>query len=307
MAKSNDGHPWRNWKITLVAMDGEKEVKGKLSILLDHVEYILHPTFEEPRRGMNRHIDNEMESLTITAAKKEEPYILQEKGWGEFDMRVVLYFTDNVADPQVLLFDLNFALSNYSKTHTIEFPNASPELLKLLATTPRKGGKKPMSSAPPLKSEKESKPSTSTSSSSQVAKKKPISSSPNAKVSKKSKAESKSTSFSSTASSVTSTKRADKSSQKPSLSSPSLPLARSPSFTDLSPMESSLYSSPAQTNTPESIRAKEEQEVGEVISDMNDDRGEHVYKMSDVYNLNPIHHATLDQSVRDKWNIPQVK
>lgn len=51
-AKSNDGHPWRNWKITLVAMDGEREVKGKLSMILDHVEYILHPTFEEPRRGL---------------------------------------------------------------------------------------------------------------------------------------------------------------------------------------------------------------------------------------------------------------
>lgn len=51
MAKSNDGHPWRTWKITLVAMEGEKEVKGKLSVILDHVCYILHPTFEEPRRG----------------------------------------------------------------------------------------------------------------------------------------------------------------------------------------------------------------------------------------------------------------
>lgn len=50
-AKSVDGHPWRNWKITLIAMDDGKEVKGKLSTILDHVEYILHPTFEEPRRG----------------------------------------------------------------------------------------------------------------------------------------------------------------------------------------------------------------------------------------------------------------
>lgn len=32
-------------------MEGEKEIKGKLSIILDHVCYILHPTFEEPRRG----------------------------------------------------------------------------------------------------------------------------------------------------------------------------------------------------------------------------------------------------------------
>lgn len=50
-AKSSEGHPWRKWKISLVAMDGEKEVKGKLSMILDHVCYILHPTFEDPRRG----------------------------------------------------------------------------------------------------------------------------------------------------------------------------------------------------------------------------------------------------------------
>ncbi|CAO3611795.1 unnamed protein product [Mucor hiemalis] len=92
LAKSNNGHPWRNWKITLVAMEGEKEIKGKLSIILDHVCYILHPTFEEPRR-----------------VKTEEPYVLEEKGWGEFDMRILLYFADNLTDPKVLTFDLNFA------------------------------------------------------------------------------------------------------------------------------------------------------------------------------------------------------
>jgi hypothetical protein len=248
----------------------------------------------------------------FTVAKKEEPYILQEKGWGEFDMRVVLYFTDNVTDPQVLLFDLNFALSNYSKTHTVEFPNASPELLKLLAMTPRKGGKKPMSSGPTSKPDKEPKAS-SISNSKQVAKKKPISSSPNAKASKKSKTES--------LPSTTPSKRTGKNSRKSSISSPVQQLARSPSFTDLSPMETSLYSSPAQTvttnkaNTPESIRGKDEQEqeMGEVIpdrsftNDIDDDRIEHAYKMSDIYNLNSVHHATIDQNVRDKWEIPQVK
>ncbi|KAI8351460.1 yeats family-domain-containing protein [Choanephora cucurbitarum] len=175
-AKSNEGHPWRNWKITLVAMDGEKEVKGKLSVILDHVEYILHPTFEEPRR-----------------VKKEEPYILQEKGWGEFDMRVVLYFTENITDPQVLLFDLNFALSNYSITHTVKFPNASPELIELLSREPlpRKGGKKPMSTVqppPPLQVSQSLPPNTSHSSTSptkakkssseRTSKKKPVTDSP---------------------------------------------------------------------------------------------------------------------------------
>lgn len=58
-------------------MEGEKEIKGKLSILLDHVEYILHPTFEEPRRGnvnimiktidlINMHFSQKRRTLHIT-------------------------------------------------------------------------------------------------------------------------------------------------------------------------------------------------------------------------------------------------
>jgi transcription initiation factor IIF auxiliary subunit len=60
---------------------------------------------------------------------------LQEKGWGEFDMRVVLYFTNNLVDPQVLLFDLNFAQSNYSTVKKVEFPDAPPEFAALLQKT----------------------------------------------------------------------------------------------------------------------------------------------------------------------------
>ncbi|KAF7725822.1 hypothetical protein EC973_009245 [Apophysomyces ossiformis] len=117
-AKAIDGgHPWRNWKIKLVAVDGQRERKGKLSALLDHVEYFLHPTFENPHRVFAK-----------------EPFTLQEKGWGEFDMRIVLYFTNNLANPEVISFDLNFSQSNYSVVHKVVFENPSPELITLLAT-----------------------------------------------------------------------------------------------------------------------------------------------------------------------------
>ncbi|KAI7871346.1 yeats family-domain-containing protein [Spinellus fusiger] len=118
-ATSVDGHPLRNWKIKLVAMDGNKEKKGKLSALLDRVEYILHPTFANPRRVMNK-----------------EPYLLQEKGWGEFDMRIMLYFTRDLADPEIVLFDLNFAHSTYTVHHKLVFPMPSPELEALLSMDP---------------------------------------------------------------------------------------------------------------------------------------------------------------------------
>jgi hypothetical protein len=40
--------------VTLVAVDDGKEVPGKLQAMLDHVEYILHPTFFNPRRGKKK-------------------------------------------------------------------------------------------------------------------------------------------------------------------------------------------------------------------------------------------------------------
>ncbi|GAN05306.1 transcription initiation factor TFIID subunit 14 [Mucor ambiguus] len=293
-AKSNDGHPWRNWKITLVAMDGEREVKGKLSMILDHVEYILHPTFEEPRR-----------------VKKEEPYVLQEKGWGEFDMRVVLYFTDNITDPQVLLFDLNFALASYSITHSVEFPNASTELVRLLsrdpssaststatsaASTPRKGGKKPA-------------PSTSTNEGRQ-AKKKPISSSPHSKTAKKAKPDTKST----TPISSKKLRKSSTSSSSPAPAPAAVTTSQSPVYDQPSPSDYSTHSSPSliATTTPDLHPADTEEEETKALhsrssSDSSSNRiVDHTYKIADVYNLNSIHHAKLDKRLRDKWDIPDI-
>ncbi|KAI8647072.1 yeats family-domain-containing protein [Parasitella parasitica] len=116
-AKASEGHPWRNWKIRVVAVDNNREKKGKLNHLLDHVEYWLHPTFVNPVRDF-----------------KKEPYLLQEKGWGEFDMRVILYFKDSLLepDPEEILFDLHFREPIYTIKHTIIFNNPSPELIRIL-------------------------------------------------------------------------------------------------------------------------------------------------------------------------------
>lgn len=67
---------------------------------------------------------------------KKEPYLLQEKGWGEFDLRALLHFTNNLAAPKIIVFDLNFAQPTYSVIEKIEFPNASAELVHLLSLKP---------------------------------------------------------------------------------------------------------------------------------------------------------------------------
>lgn len=65
---------------------------------------------------------------------QKEPYLLQEKGWGEFDMRVILYFKGFLQepDPEEILFDLHFREPIYTIKHTIVFNNPSPELIQIL-------------------------------------------------------------------------------------------------------------------------------------------------------------------------------
>lgn len=63
---------------------------------------------------------------------KEEPYLLEEKGWGEFDMRIVLYFIDGLANTEVVLFDLHFMIPTYSLVHTIHFAQPCSELMSIL-------------------------------------------------------------------------------------------------------------------------------------------------------------------------------
>ena len=238
--------------------------------------------------------------------KKEEPYILQEKGWGEFDMRVVLYFTDNITDPQVLLFDLNFALATYSITHSVEFPNASPELVKLLSRDPSSSSSSTSASAPyaPRKGGKKPAPSSSTHDNRQ-AKKKPISSSPHSKTAKKAKPESK------PSSSSISSKKLRKSSVSSSSPAPAPAVITTPQspIYDPSLSDYSTHSSPSliATSTPE-LQLEEDIKVihSRSSSDSSNKNVDHTYRIADVYNLNPIHHAKIDKRLRDKWDIPDV-
>lgn len=49
----------------------------------------------------------------------EYPFALQEKGWGEFDMKIMLYYADKSTTPYVVDHDLNFQLDRYEVTHTL--------------------------------------------------------------------------------------------------------------------------------------------------------------------------------------------
>ncbi|KAF9903546.1 hypothetical protein BX616_001596 [Lobosporangium transversale] len=108
------GFPIRKWKISLcgVNANGEEEQMP----YVDHVEYILHQSFEPPVRKVT-----------------EYPFSLQEKGWGEFDMKIMLHFVDKSVPPFVLDHDLHFQSPHYEVPQTIIFKSdLKAGFLKLL-------------------------------------------------------------------------------------------------------------------------------------------------------------------------------
>ncbi|CAJ0746187.1 20653_t:CDS:2 [Entrophospora sp. SA101] len=92
--QSPDGYSIREWKLTIYAIN---DVGAKFQAnFIEKVEYNLHPTFKNPTRIM-----------------KKAPFTIIEKGWGEFDMNIRLFFPDKSIDPWNIDFDLNFQKPHY--------------------------------------------------------------------------------------------------------------------------------------------------------------------------------------------------
>jgi transcription initiation factor IIF auxiliary subunit len=54
---------------------------------------------------------------------RKPPFTLSEKGWGEFDMKITLYFTDKTIIPFTFFHDLNFKKSHYEVPHKLVSTN----------------------------------------------------------------------------------------------------------------------------------------------------------------------------------------
>ncbi len=50
---------------------------------------------------------------------RKPPFTLSEKGWGEFDMKIKLYFTDKSVPYVTLDHDLNFNKPHYEVSHKL--------------------------------------------------------------------------------------------------------------------------------------------------------------------------------------------
>ncbi|KAI8984615.1 yeats family-domain-containing protein [Mycotypha africana] len=91
---------WRNWKVYVRPIKGE----SALNPFVDHVEYLLHPSFKTSR-----------------IVRTQEPYQITQKGWGAFDLMIVFHFKDKSQPPQTIIFDLNFDKPTYFVTKTLKF------------------------------------------------------------------------------------------------------------------------------------------------------------------------------------------
>ena len=97
-----EGHPMRQWSVSvyLVGPDGDNVP----ATCFEKATYHLHESFGKRAKQI----------------VKEAPFRIAEKGWGEFDMSIIL---TPVGAPkngdQTLQHDLNFAQEEYESTHSV--------------------------------------------------------------------------------------------------------------------------------------------------------------------------------------------
>lgn len=110
-----EGFPMRAWDISiyLVGPDGDDLPAN----CFEKATYHLHESFGKRAKQ------------TI----KAPPFTIKEKGWGEFDMSIIL---TPIGSPkggdQTLQHDLNFQQERYESTHTVTFRNPKQDLLERL-------------------------------------------------------------------------------------------------------------------------------------------------------------------------------
>lgn len=110
----SEGFPMRRWSIKVLLVHAQTGAEMPATVF-EKVTYKLHPTFANPNRAL-----------------KKPPFVIEEEGWGEFDMDVVLTMADKAGE-HVVRHDLNFQTEKYETTHVLSFPTSRPGLAQILA------------------------------------------------------------------------------------------------------------------------------------------------------------------------------
>lgn len=110
-----EGFPMRSWNISiyLVGPEGD-DVPANC---FEKATYLLHESFGKRAKQVI----------------KTPPFKITEKGWGEFDMQIVLTPVGNPkGGEQTLNHDLNFQQEMYESTHSVTFRNPKEPLASIL-------------------------------------------------------------------------------------------------------------------------------------------------------------------------------
>ncbi|KAL9076862.1 MAG: hypothetical protein Q9157_003529 [Trypethelium eluteriae] len=111
-----EGYPMRTWSIEVYLIDETgNDVEANI---FEKATYKLHPTFGK----------------RATQTFRDPPFRIQEKGWGEFDLSVILTAI-NKGGEHTIEHDLNFTNERYEAKHTLTFRNPKGELLERLRET----------------------------------------------------------------------------------------------------------------------------------------------------------------------------
>ncbi|KAI9803458.1 MAG: hypothetical protein M1826_004959 [Phylliscum demangeonii] len=108
----SDGYPIRAWNISIYMLDEHGQEKP--ASVFEKAVYKLHPTFPKPVHTF-----------------KTPPFQIQEEGWGEFDMEIVLTAVEKGGE-YVIQHDLNFQKEVYESTHVLTFRNPKGAFLQAL-------------------------------------------------------------------------------------------------------------------------------------------------------------------------------
>lgn len=111
-----EGIPMRSWNIQifLVSADGDELP----ATCYEKATYVLHESFG-PKR--------------MRQTLRRPPFRIDEKGWGEFDMQIVLTpIGASKSGEHTLAHDLNFQQERYESTHNVTFRNPKGALLDAL-------------------------------------------------------------------------------------------------------------------------------------------------------------------------------
>lgn len=109
-----EGFPMREWSIEVYVVGPNDEQLP--ATCFEKVTYRLHESFGK----------------RATQSLKQAPFRIQEQGWGEFDMSIVLTPFSQPKGEQTIFHDLNFQQERYESLQQFTFRNPKPELVDRL-------------------------------------------------------------------------------------------------------------------------------------------------------------------------------